>query len=159
MNEINFLPEGYGSQGRRQNRLVRQVLLLVVVGACIAGWYVHQRQSLKENMKYVTSLEAESKAAELQKQEAADRRERIRVLRYRQSIQRELAQPITQSSIIGTISGLLPESVAVTNLSLTQKRPKVKTAAQLAKEKLAAAKSKGKGKQKAKAKPRPPVFL
>ena len=159
MNQIDFLPEAYGSQHKCQRRLARQIILLVVVGACMASWYVHQRTSLKANMAYVAALEHEKTAVKLQKQEAAQRRERINVLRYQQSIQRELAQPITQATIIGTISRLLPESVAVTNLSLTQKRPRVKTAAQLEKEKKAAAKSKGKGADASKAKVQPPVFL
>ena len=122
MNEINFLPARYRAEGVRRRRAYRYAALLVVAGMCMSGWYYYERRKLTNLEDYLAVVKDESAAARVQNNERFRLTQQAKQLAQQLQINRELIEPIAQTTVIAILSQLTPESIAMVNLSMVHAR-------------------------------------
>ncbi len=149
MSQINFLPDSFLQHRRRRRSAVRQYALLAVVAAGMIGWYFSAQNRLERLNDYARSLEELAATTAMQKTQALQLGEREKALVRRVQIQRELSPPIDLSEVIAVITGILPESVALDSLAVTQQPPPIQQP------QVSTPSSKTKTKSKSKTKPAP----
>lgn len=123
MKDINFLPERFITERKRRQRVAREVALIAVIIALMVVWYVSSRSDLQEIERFAIQRELQAQAVRQQVSEMAKLREQQRELTHQVRIQRELAQPLKVSEVIGTIGHLTPESVVMTQLGIEKVVP------------------------------------
>lgn len=125
---INFLPASFKKARQRRRRVVRQVGLVLLLSACLVGWWAAQSSRTKTLKQYVQTIEAEAVAAKEHRSELGKLRSEQQNLQHRLRVQRDLAQSIEHTQIIQRIGEQLPDQIALTEIRLTADRPEPMTA-------------------------------
>lgn len=124
MNNINFLPQSFIAEQVRRVRRFRHMALIAFVIVAMGGWAVTARGLLKDRQAFAESLQVEVDAARRRASEMGKLRAERAALARQVKIQRELALPLSQTTVIATLGQLLPDSMVVTNLKAVTQRPK-----------------------------------
>jgi Tfp pilus assembly protein PilN len=123
MTEINFIPEQYQRRQRRRKNLARQLVLIGFAVLCLAGWAMFQSHSTQQLRSYANTLE----------QQVHVQRDRLKALKNLQQqherltrkarVQRRLAQTLSHTRILNSLTSVLPDDVALTDLRMITHRP------------------------------------
>lgn len=155
MTQINFLPESFQEQRQSRRLSTRLYALAVIAALCIGGWFIAARQGIGELNAYAASLQQVRANTAMRKAQAQELSTREKELLGRVRIQRELTPPVNVTKVIATLAQLMPESLALEDVSILQDLPPIQ-APQTKEEGKGKSKSKSK-KNKAAATDQPPV--
>ncbi len=154
MNEINFLPQSYLRQRARRRRSLLQsaaMALAVLTGLAFWGQQVKQTGDLRAG---VEAIEAEARAVKREQTESARLIGEYKALLHQTRVQRELAQPVTQTQVLAVLGQVLPRGVSLARVDLSAVRPTPAAIDAATKPKAKSKKSKG-----ARDEPRQPQYL
>jgi len=120
MKEIDFVPQWYRSSQRRRNDLAVRVACLCMLVAAMVAWSIR-------NLAVVQMAEADTAALQesyrsqgaLQDQHAALQR-RLQQLEGRRALLRALRGGVRAEQVLAELSHLMPEAMALTNVTLRQ---------------------------------------
>lgn len=123
MSQINFLPESFLRERRRQHRVMRESMLIAVVALLIIVWYAgtQTRVVALENLVEVKQQEMQSIASQQTEMAKLDL-ERGILMRQLQ-LERELSQPINHTAVVATLARIMPRSMALTDMSIQMPAP------------------------------------
>lgn len=124
MNEINFIPEQYRRRQQRRRQFGRQFTLIAVAVACLAGWAVFQNRQTAELRRYARTVEAQVDAERGRLKQLKTLNSRHDKLMNQVRLQERLAQPLSHTRILSSLSTALPDSIAMTNLAMVTQRPR-----------------------------------
>lgn len=124
MNHVNFLPESYTSHQAKRSRMLRQVMLVAVVAGGLTAWGLLVQGKVMLKADHTRALEEQVVAARNMHTEMNRLREQQGQLQHQIKIQRELSQPLSHTAIIATLAGIIPEQIALTELTMTTHRAK-----------------------------------
>lgn len=123
MNEINFLPETFRRNHRRQRRRPIEFLLIAATMAALAGLWLStsgpdsalavQAEQLDQSLEAIAQLQSEEQRL------ASERSDLQRKL----MTARETYQPITATQIVSRLSRLTPEPIRLTSVEFQVDRP------------------------------------
>lgn len=116
--DINFLPASYIQKQAMRRRMFRHAGLIAVVVLLLAGWWMVQRGQTAAMQRYAGSLEQAVRAQRDQMKVYTLLEAEHRDLLHRVKVQRQLAQPISHTQILATLTQVAPQSVAVTELTI-----------------------------------------
>jgi len=128
MTPVNFLPESYTHQRARKVRVLRQVMLVAVVAGGLAAWGALVQGRIMLQADQARMYEEQVVAARNMQTEMTRLREKHGQLTHQIKIQRELNQPLSHTAIIATLAGIIPEQIALTELTMTTHRAKPRQA-------------------------------
>lgn len=124
MNEINFLPASYLYQrGQRRRSLIHLAMIGTALIAGVAFWTV-QRGQTASMRREVESLEAQAQTVQQQRTASAKLLTEYKALLHQTRVQRELAQPVTQTQVLSVLGDVLPSTVTLTQVEVAATRPK-----------------------------------
>lgn len=123
MTQINFLPESYFKERRRQRRVMRETMLVAVVGALIIVWYLGTRTRVVALEQLVSSRQQEIQSIQSQQSEMVKLDKERSVLLHQVQLERELSQPINHTAVVATLATLMPQSMALTDMSIQTPAP------------------------------------
>jgi len=123
LNRINFLPSTYVQQQARQNWVFKEAIWIGMTLVLIVGWFLTARGGLSELREYKASLSDAAEAAKGRKAEVMKLRSEQQAMLDKQKLQRKLVEPIRNSSLLSTISQLMPASIVLRDLDLSGNRP------------------------------------
>lgn len=126
MNEINFLPNSYRARLGTRTRRVREATAVSILALGLLAFWAYglsgsmqlKAQALRTEDQLADALSIEQQVKELQAQKA--------LLTEQRRLQREVRVPIRHHEVIRVLGSLMPESTALTELVLTNQRPKPK---------------------------------
>jgi hypothetical protein len=126
MSTINFLPQSYRRRLRHRVRHVREGVTILAVIIILGVWWAYDTNGLIE-MREASRFAEDRLAAALSTEQSVKELEarRIKLVDQRR-LQREISVPIRHYQIIRVLGGMLPESVALTEVELVNERPKPK---------------------------------
>jgi Tfp pilus assembly protein PilN len=122
MNEINFIPQQYRQRQQRRRNLARQLTLLTLAGVCLAGWAVFQHHRTAELRNYAQSLERQVAGKRNRLQALKSLQNEYQQLQRQARMQQRLAQSLSHTRIVTALGQLLPEDVAVQQLTMVTQR-------------------------------------
>lgn len=122
MNEINFLPETFVRNRAAKKRRFGHVGIAVMVVAVLASWWFVEQRTLESIRSMELSLQrqvsqAQSELTEVQKLQAVKK-----VLVHQDRIRRELAQPISHTTLMEMIGQAMSSSITMTDLTMVARR-------------------------------------
>ncbi|MEM9420228.1 MAG: PilN domain-containing protein [Planctomycetota bacterium] len=124
MTQVDFLPESFHRAQQRRGRLFRQIILLGATVGCLAvaslGLRAHTANQLRTAERLEATVESERTAMGLINGLDHERKELLKTF----DLKRELDPPVTYSQVLAIFGHVLPEAIAVTELSMTSVRPK-----------------------------------
>ena len=123
MNEIDFLPKTYVQQRAKHSRFYREMGGIVAIALVIGGWHLSTRNSLSHLQGYAQALEAQAMAAQTQKSEVLRLQKEQRELQETVRTQRKLVLPLNVNQVMAVLGTLMPKSMALTTLQITNPRP------------------------------------
>ncbi len=123
MNEINFLPLRLIQSQRRQSRMFRELLVVGGVLLCCVVWYGGQQGHNASLEHLVVAKQDELVAAQQRTVEVQRLTAQREDLQYQLQIQQRLTRPITHSTLLAVMTDLLPDSLAITELTLVAQTP------------------------------------
>ncbi len=123
MNQINFLPNSYRIRLGTRTRRVREASLVGIFALCLGAYWAYglsdamqlrgQALRTEDHLAHVLSIEQQVETLKESKKRLIEQR----------TLQREIRVPIRHHELIRTIGALMPESTALTSLSLVNDRP------------------------------------
>lgn len=122
--EVNFLPASYIRKQERRQQIIRQAGLISVVVVLLVGWWMVQRGQTAAMQRYADTLEKSVLAQRDQMKVYAVLEAEQRDLLHRVKVQRQLAQPISHTQILATLTQVTPSSVAVTEMTIEHEQPR-----------------------------------
>lgn len=123
MSHINFLPQSYRDRLRRRVRRVRETLAVLSTVVAVGVWWAYEANELielRQASRFAEDRLASALSTEQLVKELEARREKLIDQRR---LQREITVPIRHHQIVRILGGLIPDSVALTQLSLENDRP------------------------------------
>lgn len=123
MNQVNFLPESYLRERRRQHRVMRETMLIAVVGLLVIVWYLgtQTRVVTLENLVSARQQEIESIASQQTEMVKLDKQRQV--LMHQLQLERELSQPINHTAVVATLAHIMPASMALTDMAIQTPAP------------------------------------
>lgn len=129
MNEINFLPQSFLESQNRRQRLFREVAILcgmVLIGIALFAGQSGQVMSVR---KLTEQKKDELTAAKLRSKEVARLKGQQLNLKLKLAVHEGLSMPLNMSSIMATIADVLPDRMALTEITCAAEEPKLDLAA------------------------------
>lgn len=123
MNEINFLPESFYRARARRRRVWRHAVALVLAAAGLVTWGVLGDRSLQGLRDFASQVETEGNAAHDQVKEVVRLQGEFQKLTKVLTVQRDVALPVSCSTLVATISHLMPRDVVLTDLNMDAGKP------------------------------------
>lgn len=123
MNEINFLPESFYRARARRQRVWRHALMLALVAAGLVGWGVMGDRSLAGLREHASQIEIEGNAAREQVKEVVRLQGEFQKLTRTLTVQRDVALPVSCSTLMATITHLMPKDVVLSDLNMDAGKP------------------------------------
>lgn len=123
MSQINFLPESYLREKRRQNRVMRESMLIAVVALLIIVWYAGTQTRVVSLENLVQAKQQEVQSIASQQTEMAKLDQERSVLMQQLQLERELSQPINHTAVVATLAHIMPRSMALTDMSIQMPAP------------------------------------
>lgn len=122
MNEINFLPETFVRHRAAKKRRFGHVGIAIMVVAVLVSWWFVERRTLESIRSLELNLQrqvgqAQSELTEVQKLQGVKK-----LLVHQDRIRRELAQPISHTSVVEMIGQAMPDSITMTDLTMVARR-------------------------------------
>lgn len=124
MNEINFLPQSFLESQNRRLRLFREVAILcgmVLIGLAL---FAGQSGVVMSVQKLVAQKQDELDAAKLRSNAVADLNTAQQQLKLKLALHEGLAMPLNPSTILAAISQMLPDRMALTEVTFSADDPK-----------------------------------
>ncbi len=130
MREINFLPETFvRHRAARKRRYGHVVILAMTVGVLVSWWFAERK-----SLNFVRAEEMQLQQAVGQAQTELTLVHKLntekKLLMHQDRIRRELAQPISHTSVVELLGQAMPNSIAVTEMTVVARRAPLKTAAE-----------------------------
>jgi Tfp pilus assembly protein PilN len=125
MNEINFLPQSFLDTQNRRLRLFREIAILsgmVLIGLAMFAGQSGRVMSIRNQVERKSE---ELAAAELRSAEVAKLKVQQQNLKLQLAVHDGLAMPLNMSSILASIAHLLPERMALTEITCSADSPKL----------------------------------
>lgn len=119
---INFLPASYRRRVRERRGAMRQLVLMGVLTALLAVWWLGQSQHTAALRRQAERLENDVRVAHEQMSEVARLREAYKQMRHQMQVQQSLATPLRKTQILATLGGEMPDAVTLTDLALRTDR-------------------------------------
>lgn len=123
MSQINFLPESFKREHRRQQRRPAEFVVIVGTLVALAGlWLVQagpdqtlasQAEALDQQLDEIAALQAEENRLY---QERSDLQRQLQTAR-------ETYQPVSVTQVLARLSGLTPEPVRLVSMEIVASRP------------------------------------
>lgn len=123
MSTINFLPQSFQRQRKRQGRLWIEALIVVAFAGLLVTGHVLGDRNLQALRDYAAETEAEGTQAQAQFKELAALQAEYRELSGQMRVYHQVLPPVGFTQVLATISNLVPESIAFTDVRLECKRP------------------------------------
>ncbi len=123
MNEINFLPPSFYRQRKRRRRLYIEAAVIALFAGLLAFAHVLGGQSLQSLRDYAAETEAVGTAAQQKFKDLAALQHEYRQLTSQLGIHRRVSPPVGFTPVLASISNLMPESIALTELKMDCPRP------------------------------------
>jgi Tfp pilus assembly protein PilN len=125
MNEINFLPQSFLETQNRRLRLFREVVILSGMILISLALFAGQSGRVASVKNLVEQKTEELEAAKLRSQEVARLSSEQQKLKLQLAVHEGLAMPLNPSTILAAISEVLPERMALTEVSISADEPKL----------------------------------
>ncbi len=125
MNEINFLPQSFLEAQNRRQRLFREVVILcgmVLIGLALFAGQSGRVMSIRSQVERKSE---ELAAAELRSTEVSKLKAQQQQLKLQLAVHDGLAMPLNMSSILASISQVLPPRMALTEITCSSDAPKL----------------------------------
>ncbi|MEX2388156.1 MAG: PilN domain-containing protein [Phycisphaeraceae bacterium] len=119
---INFLPRTYQQRRSERRRIWRHAALLVLLCACLGGWWTVQRDQTQTLRHDVLVYEAQANAAREQMKLVEAFRQEHDQLRQRVALWQRLGQPVSHGQVFATLASQLPNAVVLTRLDVRTQR-------------------------------------
>lgn len=123
MSQINFLPESYLRERRRQHRVMRESMLIATVALLIIVWYVGTQARLVSVENLVEARQQEVESIASQQTEMAKLDLERGVLVHQLQLECELSQPINHTAVVASLAHIMPRSMALTDMSMQMPAP------------------------------------
>ena len=123
MSQINFLPESFLRERRRQHRVMRESMLIAVVALLIIVWYAGTQTRVVALEYLVEAKHQEIESIASQQTEMARLDMERGVLMRQLQLERELSQPINHTAMVATLARIMPKSMALTDMSVQMPEP------------------------------------
>lgn len=122
--QIDFLPESYHRARQCRNRLIRQVVLIGCIAGCLfaatVGMKAHSRSQSRTAERLEDTVRSERAALGVIAELNHERKQLLKSF----DLKRELEPPVTYTQVLASLGHVLPEGVAITELSMVSIRPK-----------------------------------
>lgn len=125
MNEINFLPQSFLEAQNRRQRLFREITILVGMVLIGLALFAGQSGRVMSIRNQVERKSEELAAAQLRSTEVAKLKAQQQQLKLQLAVHDGLAMPLNMSSILATISHVLPPRMALTEITCSSDAPKL----------------------------------
>lgn len=124
MTQVDFLPESYHRARQRRGRLTRQIALVGVIAGCLVAATVGMKAHGVSQARTAERLEATvaSERTAIGVITGLDHERKALLKTF--DLKRELEPPVTYSQVLASLGHVLPEGIAVTELSMMSVRPK-----------------------------------
>lgn len=123
MNNINFLPESFLKERRKQHRVMRETMLIAVVGLLIIVWYLGTQTRVVALENLVSARQQEVQSIASQQTEMVKLDKQRSVLMHQLQLERELSQPINHTAVVATLARIMPASMALTDMAIQTPAP------------------------------------
>lgn len=123
MINIDFLPTTYHEERTRQNLAHRRWLLILLAAITLVGLGIKRHQQSSELATRANELEAKVTVTQQKLSEMEKLREERKNLLYQKDIQQQLYQPVTATQAVAALGQLMPDSTALTHVSVLAHRP------------------------------------
>ncbi len=123
MINVDFLPQTFVAEQLRRQRAWRQGALIAMVAAGMVGWFFLARVHLRERAVYARAVQEELNANRNRVTEMSKLQGQRVLLLHQVKVQRELAQPVNHTTVLATLGSLMPESLAMTGMTVKTLRP------------------------------------
>ena len=120
---INFLPPTHQGRHTRRQRLWRHAAMLLLLCACLGGWWMVQREHTQRLRDRADALRMQVEAARPKMQMVSELRREQAELNARLDLWRHLGQPVSHSEVFATLAAALPDTVVLTRLDVQSHRP------------------------------------
>lgn len=129
MNEINFLPQSFLESQNRRLRLFREITIISGMVLISLALFAGQSGRVMSVRNLAERKSEELEAAKLRSKEVARLKDQQQQLKLKLAVHEGLAMPLNVSSILATVSDLLPKRMALTEISCSADDPKLDLAA------------------------------
>ncbi len=123
MNNVNFLPQSYRERLQHRHRYARQATLVTGLSLCLVLWSGYLRTDLsiqREETHWIEDNLAEAIDRDGNIKSLTKERD---ALKEASRLRHELEPPIKQHQVVDTLAQLMPKSVSLSELTLTNRRP------------------------------------
>ncbi len=124
---IDFLPVAYQKAEARKRRNLRAAAVILVGVVLMGGWFLSARRERRSLASYAESLETQVETIQGQTSEV----NRLGIMRTnleRQiQLRDRLSWPVDVAQITAAVTEQVPSSIALTHLSISGRRPQVRT--------------------------------
>lgn len=124
MTQINFLPPSYLGERRKQLRVMRESMLIVILAGLIIAWYLGTQARVRSLENLVAARQQEVDSVASQMTELGKIEQEREALMHQLQLERDLAQPINHSAVVATLAKLMPPTMALTDMSIQMPIPK-----------------------------------
>jgi hypothetical protein len=123
VNSIDFLPTSYHDERAHRNIAHRRWVLILLTGLTLAGWGGARHKQSADLAWRANSLDSQALVTQQKRSEMDKLREERKALQYQQNIQQQLDQPVAVTQTVAVIGRLMPDSIALTQVSVSAHRP------------------------------------
>jgi len=116
--DVNFLPDWYVQAQSRKNSLQRSAGLSIVVIVCMVALLGQTWHTQSELRQYHEELQHRLASTRMQVTEATKLRAAKSELQQQLRVHRQLHKPINYSQILGTLTSLMPPTIALTETEI-----------------------------------------
>lgn len=123
MTQVDFLPESYHQARKLRGRLIRQIVLVACVAGCLVAATIGIKAHSLNQARTAERLEdtADSERTALNLISGLDHERQALLKSF--ELKRELEPPVTYAQVLASLGHVLPEGIAVTELSMMSVRP------------------------------------
>ena len=118
MKEIDFLPDRIKSQRARRRRLMLQGYLLAACGVALAGLGYVLQTRVQAAQAELAMLQSRGSEMNQQLQMRGQLADQLSELMIKQRIEEQLGRRASTLDVLGELQRVMPESMALTNLSM-----------------------------------------